>query len=149
MTGASGTTLADALAAALSAEYAAAYGYGVVGAHSRGLARTRAIRATAWHQARQPVLAAALSAAGAEIPVAQPAYVLPFPVTGSTTAARLASALEEGSAAAYANLVSAAEGGTRHDAALALGQCAVRAAQWRGYSVPFPGLPERTTTGSG
>jgi hypothetical protein len=95
------------------------------------------------------VLSSALSAAGAEVPAAQPAYVLPFPVTTAATAVRLATALEDGVAAAYANLVGAAEGGGRQDAALALGQCAVRAAQWRGYSVPFPGLPERSTSGSG
>jgi hypothetical protein len=149
MMNAPGPTLADALTAALSAEYAAVYGYGVVGAHERGVARIRAARAMAWHQGRRPVLSAALSAAGAEVPTAQPAYVLPFPVTNSVSAGRLATALEDGVAAAYANLVSAAEGGTRQDAATALAQCATRAAQWRGYSVPFPGLPERAATGSG
>jgi len=142
-------TLADALAAALSAEYAAAYGYGVVGAHTTGVARARATRALAGHQAGQAPLAAALAAAGAEAPVPQPAYVLPFPVTSTTTAARLATALEDGVAAAYADLVGAAEGGARQDAALALGACAARAAQWRGYSIPFPGLPERAGAGSG
>jgi hypothetical protein len=142
-------TLADALTAALSAEYAASYGYGVVGAHTSGVARARATRALAAHQGRQAPLAAALAAAGADPPDPQPAYVLPFPVTSATAAARLATTLEDGVAAAYANVVAAAEGGARQDAAVALGECAARAAQWRGYSIPFPGLPERAGAGSG
>lgn len=140
-------TLAEALQAALAAEYAAAYGYGVVGAHVTGLARTRAGLALTWHQGRQPTLAGALGSAGATAAPPQAAYVLPFPVTNATTAARLATSLEDGVGAAYADVVGAAEGGQRQEAALALGACAARAAQWRGYSIPFPGLPERATAG--
>lgn len=131
--------------AALAAEYAAAYGYGVVGAHTLGAARAQAGRALAWHQAQQPLLRATLSGAGADLPVPQPAYELPFAVVDAAGAARLATALEQGVAATYADLVAASSGGDRQAAALALGQCAVRAAQWRGFSVPFPGLPERAT----
>jgi hypothetical protein len=132
--------------AALAAEYAAVYGYGVVGAHTSGAARAQASRALAWHQARQPVLAAALTSAGAKLPTSAPAYVLPFAVTDAADAARLATALEQGVAATYADLVAATESGERQAAALALSDCAVRAAQWRGFSVPFPGLPERATS---
>jgi hypothetical protein len=142
----SAPTAVTATTAVLSAEYAAVYGYGVVGAHTVGAARAQAGRALAWHLSRQPALEAALSAAGAELPSAEPAYVLPFAVTNSAGAVRLATALEQGAAAAYADLVAATESGERQAAALALSACAVRAAQWRGFSVPFPGLPERATS---
>ncbi len=131
---------------ALAAEYAAAYGYGVVGAHSYGATRVQATRGLVWHQAQQPLLRAALAGAGASVPPAEPAYELPFAVTDPASAARLATALEQGVAAAYADLVAASSNGDRQVAALALGQCAVRATQWRGFSVPFPGLPERAVT---
>ena len=137
----------DGIRAALTAEYAAVYGYGVVGAHLRGAALAEASRALAWHQGREALLRAALSARGAEVPAPEAAYVLPFPVSSAVTAARLATALEEGVGTVYANLVADGEGGDRQDAAVALGQCALRAAQWRGFSVPFPGLPERAASG--
>jgi uncharacterized protein DUF4439 len=140
-------TRVDAVRAALAAEYAAVYGYGVVGAHLRGAALVQASRALAWHQGREPLLRAALSAEGADVPAPEAAYVLPFPVASAVTAARLATALEEGVGAVYADLVAAGESSDRQDAALALGQCALRAAQWRGFSVPFPGLPERDRSG--
>jgi hypothetical protein len=146
MTAATGV---DAARAALTAEYVAAYGYGVVGAHTRGAAQAQAGRALAWHQEQQTVLRTTLSAQGAELPMPEAAYVLPFAVTGTTSAARLAVALEDGAAAAYADLAGATESGQRQAAALALAQCAVRGAQWRGYSVAFPGLPERSTPLSG
>jgi hypothetical protein len=146
MTAQDPTSLATATAAALSAEYAAAYGYGVVGAHCSGAARVRATRALAWHRAQQSPLRAALTRAGVALPAPQPAYELPFAVTDPAAALRLATVLEQGVAATYADLVAASEGGDRQTAALALAACAVRAAQWRGYSVPFPGLPERSTT---
>jgi Domain of unknown function (DUF4439) len=142
-------TPADAARTALQAEYAAAYGYGVVGAHTRGAAQAQASRALDWHQQQQTDLRTTLSAQGAEVPPPEPAYVLPFPVTGATSAARLAVSLEDGTAAAYADLVGATESGARQAASLALAQCAVRAAQWRGSSVPFPGLPERSSASSG
>jgi hypothetical protein len=142
-------TAADAARAALVAEYAATYGYGVVGAHSRGAAQAQAARALSWHEQQESVLRTTLSAEGAELPVPEPAYVLPFAVTGPVSAARLAALLEDGAAQAYADLVGATESGDRQAAALALATCAVRAAQWRGSSVPFPGLPERSAGGSG
>jgi hypothetical protein len=142
-------TAVEAASAALVAEYAAAYGYGVVGAHTRGVAQAQATRALGWHEQQQSVLRTALAAQGAEVPAREAAYVLPFAVTGTISAARLAVVLEDGAAAAYADLVGATESGDRQAAALALAQCAVRAAQWRGSSVPFPGLPERASSGSG
>jgi hypothetical protein len=134
----------DALQAALAAEFAAVYGYGVVGAHTAGAARATALQALAWHQSQQPTLTASLTAAAARPVTAEPAYALPFPVTGAASAARLAASLESGVAATYADLVGQAEGADRLFAADALATCATRAALWSGSSVPFPGLPERS-----
>ena len=121
-----GMTVIDAHERGLAAEYAAAYGYGVVGAHTTGAARTQAGRALAWHQDQQAALLTALTSAGAHGPAPDPAYVLPFAVTSATAARRLAAVLEDGVAAAYADLVAGATAGDRQSAALALGQCAVR-----------------------
>ncbi len=144
MTGSAADPSIGATQAVLDAEYAAAYGYGVVAAHTRGAARAQAARALAWHQAQQPVLAAILRTAGATVAAPQAAYVLPFAVGGPIGAGRLARRLEESVAAAYADLVAAASSTDRRTAALGLAACAVRAAQWRGSSVAFPGLPERS-----
>ena len=65
-------------------------------------------------------------------------------MTGPATAVRLAAHLENGVAAAYADLVASAGGADRLAAAQALAECAVRAAHLdAACSVPFPGLPER------
>jgi hypothetical protein len=133
----------QALQAALAGEFAAVYGYGVVGAHAAPAARAQALRALAWHQAQQPVLSTALAAAGGAPVVAEPAYPLPFPVMTATAAARLAAILEQRVAATYADLVAAATDPERTLAADALAACAVRAAEWSGVSDAFPGLPER------
>ncbi len=88
-------------------------------------------------------MTAALTATAAAPVAAEPAYALPFRVTGPATAAALAAHLENGVAAAYADLVASSGGADRVAAAQALAECAVRAATWTGLSVPFPGLPER------
>ena len=140
------TTAADAaVLRALDAEYAAAFGYGVVGAFTGGADRRGATAALAWHQAQQTVLAGWLTAAGAVAPGPEPAYALPSPVTTPGGAVQLAALLEDRVAATYADVVAAAVGEFRSLAAGALGACAVRAAQWRGSSEPFPGLPERAS----
>ena len=137
------TGAAGAVGRALDAEYAAAFGYGVVGAFTGGADRRAATAALSWHQAQQVILAGWLSAAG-EVPAgAEPAYALPSPVTTPAGAVVLAALLEDRVAATYADVVAATGGDFRSAAATALGSCAVRAAQWRGTSEPFPGLPER------
>jgi hypothetical protein len=132
-----------ALQAALAAEFAAVYGYGVVGAHTTAALQPDALRAMAWHQAQQPLLSARVVAAAATPAAPDPAYVLPFAVTTAATAVRLAAQLEDGVAAAYADLVAQASGADRLWAAQSLAECAARSATWSGLSVPFPGLPER------
>ncbi|MBD0718113.1 DUF4439 domain-containing protein, partial [Streptomyces sp. CBMA370] len=74
---------------------------------------------------------------------AEPAYALPFPVPDPASAVRLAAVLEDRVAGVYSDLVRAATGPARHEAAAALAEAAVRAARWRGGDVTFPGLAER------
>jgi len=136
-----------ALQGALAAEHAAVYGYGVVGARLSGAQRARATAGYQAHLARRDALEQQISAAGAAPVAASAGYELPFPVTDAASAVRLAAVLEERLAAVYANAVQAATGALRTEAAGYLQDAAVRAIDWRGGSVPFPGLPERSVTG--
>ncbi|MFF7362553.1 DUF4439 domain-containing protein [Streptomyces sp. NPDC008125] len=129
--------------AALAAEHAAVYGYGVVGARTSGGRRSEATSAYHAHRARRDALARAVRDLGGVPVVADAAYALPFAVHDGAAALRLAAALEDGVAGACADLVRATEGADRRDAALALREAAVRAARWRGSGVAFPGLAER------
>ncbi|WP_030686036.1 ferritin-like domain-containing protein [Streptomyces sp. NRRL B-1347] len=137
-----------AVQAALRAEHAAVYGYGVVGGRIGDARRAEARTAYDAHRARRDELRRAVRELdGAPEPSAA-AYALPFPVPDAAAAVRLAAALEERLAGVYADLVRAAEGARRAAAAEALREAAVRAARWRGGSVAFPGLAERAD-GSG
>ncbi len=76
------------LQAALAAEHAAVYGYGVAGAHLSGPRQQEALAAWNAHRARRDQLAAMLSAQGAVPVAAAAAYKLPFPVTSATGRSR-------------------------------------------------------------
>lgn len=134
-------TLIEALQATLTAEDAAVYGYGVVGAALTGARQAQARTAYAAHRARREALAAQLRDLGVEPAPPAPAYALPTPVTDAAKAIALAAHLELGVAAATIDLVAAATGEQRRDAALAVQACAVRAAGWTGTPTAFPGLP--------
>ncbi|MBV7698077.1 ferritin-like domain-containing protein [Streptomyces sp. TRM70350] len=137
-----------ALQAALAAEHAAVYGYGVVGGRIGEERRTEARAAYDAHRARRDALVREVRALGAEPVAAAAGYALPFPVTDPETAVRLAAELEERVAGVYSDLVRAADGGRRGSAAAALREAAVRAVRWRGRSVAFPGLAERAGAAS-
>lgn len=136
----------SALAAALRAEHAAIFGYGVVGGHLDGSAKETARRADTAHRTRRDALVARLASLSATAPPADPAYTLPFPVTGRASAYKLAVALEEGTAEAWRLAVAATTGDVRKVALDALIDCAVRATAWRRAGkinpivVPFPGV---------
>jgi hypothetical protein len=138
-----------ALQAALAAEHAAVYGYGVVGGRIREGRRTEAKAAYHAHRARRDALVREVRDLGGTPVAAAAAYALPFPVPDSAAAVRLAAELEDRVAGVYSDLVRAAEGGRRGTAVEALREAAVRAVRWRGESVAFPGLAERATTTSG
>ncbi|MBT2421045.1 ferritin-like domain-containing protein [Streptomyces sp. ISL-22] len=141
------TTL-TALQAALAAEHAAVYGYGVVGGRIREERRSEAREAYDAHRARRDALAREVRDLGAEPVAASAAYALPFPVPDSAAAVRLAAELEDRVAGVYSDLVRAAEDEVRGTAAEALREAAVRAVRWRGESVAFPGLAERAASAS-
>ncbi|MQA85525.1 MAG: DUF4439 domain-containing protein [Streptosporangiales bacterium] len=139
--------LAAGLQAALAAEHAAIYGYGIVGAYL--LTDQRAVARQAWdaHRRRRDRLRAILAARGVSPVSAAPAYRLPRIVDGPQSAARLAARLEEGAVDAYLGLVAVDDPGLRRYAAQAMQDCARRAAHWRGSTSAFPGLPPRAIYG--
>lgn len=138
-----------ALQAALAAEHAAVYGYGVVGGRIGAARRSEARAAYDAHRARRDALTREVRDLGGEPVAANAAYALPFPVPDAPAAVRLAARLEERVAGVYADLVRAATGVRRASAAAALREAAVRAVRWSGESVAFPGLAERAGEGTG
>jgi len=132
-----------ALVAALEAEEAALYAYGLVGARGGSPARAPAAAALQAHTLQRDLLAARISTAGRRAPAGEPAYALPFDVSSATTARALAAHVETALAARYADLVAAAAPGRRREAAGWLTRTAEAARRWGAARTPFPGLPER------
>ncbi|MER6622649.1 ferritin-like domain-containing protein [Streptomyces sp. NPDC000931] len=138
-----------ALQAALAAEHAAVYGYGVVGGRIGRDRRTEARTAYDAHRARRDALVRTVKDAGGAPVAAAAGYALPFPVPDAAAAVRLAAELEDRVAGVYADLVRASGGERRRGAAEAMREAAVRSVRWSGESVAFPGLAERGGTASG
>ncbi|MFC8452747.1 ferritin-like domain-containing protein [Kitasatospora sp. NPDC057223] len=141
------TEAATALQGALSAEHAAVYGYGVVGARlpddqQRADART----AYAAHEARRDSLHRELAGAGATPGAAAAGYQLPFPVGDAAGAAKLAGHIETRLTDVYANLVAALPARQRTAAANALRGSALQARRWGAAPAAFPGVPEQAAT---
>ncbi|MFI6771067.1 ferritin-like domain-containing protein [Streptomyces sp. NPDC050355] len=132
-----------AVQAALAAEHAAVYGYGVVGGRITADRRKEALAAYDAHRARRDALHREVRELGGTPRAAAAAYALPFPVPDAAAAVRLAAELEDRLAAVYADLVRAGGRARRREAAAALREAAVRSVRWRGGGVAFPGLVER------
>ncbi|MFE4062257.1 ferritin-like domain-containing protein [Streptomyces sp. NPDC059096] len=137
------TRALEAAQAALAAEHAAVYGYGVVGGRVDRARRAEATAAYTAHRSRRDALARTVRDMGGRPAVAAAAYALPFEVPDVAAAERLAAELEDRVAGVYSDLVRASEGPLRREAAGALREAAVRAVRWRGSGVAFPGLAER------
>ncbi|MBX7268426.1 ferritin-like domain-containing protein [Micromonospora sp. Llam7] len=141
------TAPAEALAGALTAEYAAIWAYGPIGVRLSGAERKAAAEAEAAHRSRRDALVVHLSAAGGGVPPDRPGYALPFPVTDRASALRLAVQVEERTAAFWRAALPASTGADRDRALAALVEYAVRATRWRRsagttpITVPFPGRP--------
>ncbi|MBM7090580.1 ferritin-like domain-containing protein [Streptomyces sp. NPDC012461] len=133
-----------ALQAALAAEHAAVYGYGVVGGRIGKERAPQARSAYDAHRARRDTLVREVREAGGTPVAAAAGYALPFPVPDAAAAVRLAAELENRLAGVYADLVRDSGGERRRSAAGALREAAVRSARWSGGSVAFPGLAERS-----
>jgi hypothetical protein len=139
------TSTTEAFAAALAAEYAAIFGYGVLGAHLDKAGQDVAHDVEAVHRGRRDQLLIRIAAASSSPPGAAAGYALPFPVVDRASALKLAVELEEGTARAWRAALSASTGDDRAMALDALVDCAVRATRWRRTAgvapavVVFPG----------
>ena len=129
-----------ALQAALAAEAAGIFGYGVAGAHLTGASQAAAMRYWTGHKEARDRLAAMISGLGAVPVAAQAFYQLPFRVHNASSAARLAAYLEDGVTRAYLGLVAVSDQRLRRLGAMAMQDAAQRAASWRGSTQAFPGL---------
>jgi Domain of unknown function (DUF4439) len=130
----------NALQAALTAENAAVYGYGVAGAHLAGGRQKAAAQDWAAHEAARDTLAAMITTLGHQPAAAATAYRLPFPVRDGQAAVMLAAFLEDRVTAAYLGLVALSNARLRAFGARAMQSAALRATSWRGQTLAFPGL---------
>ena len=130
-----------ALQAALAAEHAAVYGYGVAGAMLSGGKQAAARADWTAHQVARDNLEAILIRLGATPVAASPAYQLPFAVTGAAAAARLAATLENGVTRAYLGVVALSDSALRTFGARAMQVAAGRSLAWSGSTQAFPGMP--------
>jgi hypothetical protein len=137
----SATAALDALQTALSAENAAVYGYGIIGAHLAGPQRVTATAGWVAHQVSRDELEKLVRARGGEPGPAAVAYRLPARVQTAAQARSLAVILEDRVSAAYLGLVALSDLALRQQGARQMTQAALRAASWRGTTVSFPGLP--------
>jgi ferritin-like protein len=138
----------EQLAAALAAEEAAIYAYGVIGVHLKdGDEVARARSAELEHRARRDGLVDRIDRLQASAAPAPAAYRLPFEVSDREGALKLAVHVEDGVAQAWRSLLPVTEDQERVDAVSFLTDSAVRATRWRRIAgtapltMPFPGRP--------
>ncbi|SIR85564.1 ferritin-like domain-containing protein [Williamsia sterculiae] len=125
-------TASKALIAALAAENAAVFGYGVVAARAAENRRSAVNTAITEHRAARDRVAAALTAGGTQAPPAALGYNPPFPVADAESAIRLALVLEEDCATGYRALLEQADADALRRLGLdRLTDVATRAATWR------------------
>ncbi len=129
-----------ALQTALTAEHAAIYGYGIVGAYLAGSMQATATNDWVAHQVARDRLEAVLRSLGAQPTAAAVAYQLPVPVRNASEAVALAVVLEDRIATAYLGLVALSNVSIRDFGAMQVQASAMRAAAWRGGTIAFPGM---------
>jgi uncharacterized protein DUF4439 len=130
----------SALQDVLSAENAAVFGYGVVGAHLAGAQRSAALRDWVLHETDRDTVTGMLTSRGAQPVPAAAAYQLPFRVRDAAAAAQLAAYIEDRVTAAYLGLVALTRPALREFSARKMRAAALRAAAWSGRSLAFPGM---------
>ena len=139
-----------ALQAALAAEHAAVYGYGVAGALMQGNDQDIAMSYWRAHQDARDTLTQMITRLGATPVAASAAYDLPFAVNDAASARRLAVYIEEGVTRAYLGIVAVSDAGLRAFGALAMQEPADRATAWSGQTTTFPGMtPAALSTSTG
>jgi len=136
----------DALAAALAAEDAAIYAYGVLGVRLESDdEKTDAHAAETAHRQRRNYAVTRLDELKAKPPATPAGYDLPFPVTDRDSALKLAIQVEDGVAQAWRPVLPVTESSDRATALAAMTDAAVRATRWRRragaapLTLPFPG----------
>jgi ferritin-like protein len=138
----------EQLAAALAAEQAAIYAYGVIGVRLPGTAEQDEARAAEQaHRQRRDYLVSRLDQLAASEAPAPAGYELPFPVTDRATALKLAAQVEDGVCQAWRPVLPVTGAADRGTALSAMIDTAVRATRWRRLAratpltLPFPGRP--------
>lgn len=121
----------SALTNAIHGIDAAIYGYGIIGAHLAGSEQKKANRAIATLNRQRLTF---MLAVGKQIDAPAVAYQLPFPVTDSATAKKLAALLEAKLIPLFNTAVSATTGPVNIAAQLAAAKATARAAMWAGAS---------------
>lgn len=131
--------------AALAAEHAAVYAYGVCGGvlDAGSSAGVRARDGYLAHQLRRKRLQRALRSLDAEPVAALPGYDLSTPVTDIGSASRLARLVEDRCAAVYADLVRRSTPPVRRLAVDWLSEAATRGLDWSAEPTAFPGFQDR------
>ncbi|HZM77744.1 MAG TPA: ferritin-like domain-containing protein [Candidatus Limnocylindrales bacterium] len=135
----------ERLRAALAAEHAAIFAYGRLGVLLDAKGKEEARAAEVAHRSRRDTIVLQLDEAKASPVPAEPGYALPFPLTDSASAVRLAVHVEEGVAANWRAVLRAVEGTWRKAALDAYSDAALRATRWRRLAgltpmtTPFPG----------
>jgi predicted NAD/FAD-binding protein len=136
------TAAIAALQAALAAEQAASYGYGVVGAHLSGPGFKVASADCILHERARDNLVKMITSLGATPQPAAVAYGLPSSVRTAADAAGLAADLEFSVVSGYLSLVAVTDPALRRLAAKTMQAAAVRAARWGAPARAFPGLAD-------
>lgn len=137
----------EQLAAALAAEEAAIYAYGLLGVHLDGRDQTEARTAEQAHRERRDVLVGQLDQLKASAAPTPAGYELPFPITDRASALRLAIRVEDLVAQAWRPVLSVTQATDRVSALSALTDSAIRATRWRRLAgvtpvtLAFPGRP--------
>ncbi|MFJ2030936.1 ferritin-like domain-containing protein [Streptosporangium sp. NPDC087985] len=133
----------QALGAALAAEHAAVYAYGVIGARTTGNLRAVATDAFNAHRARRDRLRTLIITRGGTPAEPSPAYELPVVPSTAAQAVELAVLVERGVTGAYLELTASEDPALRKMAALAMQECVVRSYGLRPAIETFPGMPVR------
>jgi ferritin-like protein len=138
----------DELGAALGAEDAAIYAYGVLGVHLTGDdEKSDARAAETAHRQRRNYAVTRLDQLKTKPPAIPAGYDLPFPVTDRDSALKLAIHVEDGVAQAWRPVLPVTGAADRTTALAAMTDAAVRATRWRRRASadpvtrPFPGRP--------
>jgi hypothetical protein len=136
------------MAAALAAEQAAIYAYGIIGVrltNAGDQAEARTVEQA--HRVRRDYLVARMDQLKVIAPAVPAGYELPFPVTDRPSALKLAIHIEDGVAQAWRPVLPVTTAADRGTALSAMTDAAVRATRWRRLAgstpltLPFPGRP--------